>query len=220
MNKVLVLFSGGMDSFLAACRVITARNKAVLFSCNSGTVANEKMFSQGARRLIDRYGNTQVQWAGVYNTASVINRLNEDWARLSWAELGAMYPNLINAQATCLHCQTSMWIAGLAYCRAKDITAIACGYKLSDVFCTGQKWYRKLIHDICCSNEIKVSFPVWELEWAEGAPSRKSEMSANGFIPKVYEPQCMVGRPVEAMSKESSDSMLAYMKAAHTNNAE
>lgn len=47
-EKVLVLFSGGKDSFLTACRLVEAGKHVILFSCNNGALAKKRLQSQQA----------------------------------------------------------------------------------------------------------------------------------------------------------------------------
>lgn len=210
MRTYLVLFSGGKDSFLSACRILNSGNKVVLLSFNGGAEVGEEYFTHGANRLIRRYGKNNVQYAGVYPTVGTIKRLNETWLYSTQKELGEKYPNITNCQFQCLHCQTAMWVAAIAYCIAKNIQYISCGYKKTDVFCTGIEEYFELIKDIALRYNITVENTLWDL----GSDlERDEEMMGNCFEPQVLEPACMLGRPViNGFPESEQEDMIKFFK--------
>ena len=191
-HTYLVLFSGGKDSFLSACRLLNDGHKVALLSFNGGAVCGEENIKSGAERIVKRYGSDNATYEGVYSTAATIRRLESRWAYFSQKELGERYPNLTNCQFQCLHCQTAMWTAAIAYCLAKDIKFIASGCKENDIFCTGNVLYLNRIKDIASKHGISIVFPLWELknDW-----EREIEMVRYGFLPSVLEPKCLIGRP-------------------------
>lgn len=207
-EKYLVLFSGGKDSFLTACRLINNGNKVILLSFNGGGVIGEENFLHGVNRLIKRYGKGRVEFAGIYPTVGTIARLNRTWVYDTQQELGNKYPNITNCQFQCLHCQTAMWVAAIAYAMAKDIKFIASGYKKTDVFCTGMDRYLKRITTIANEHNISIEFPLWELA---NDYERDIEMSRYSFWPQVYEPKCVLGNPVKnGLPIKEQDDMMRY----------
>lgn len=210
-RQALVLFSGGKDSFLTASRLLRKGYEIRLMSFNNGCVCGEQVFNHSASRLENRYGKEQCQFIGIYNTAATIMRLNEAWANTPYSEMGKRYPAIINTQLNCLHCQSAMWIAAFAYCIAKDIPFVACGYKSTDEFCTGIPQYTESIAKLGCYNNIGVRFPLWETDWDD--MGRDYEMAAHGFIPSVYESKCLYGRPVAKMSEREAEDLMSYFHA-------
>lgn len=214
MADTLILFSGGKDSFLTACREIKAGNAAKLISFNNGAVLGEQNLLHSAARLKNRYGPKAVQYIGCYNTSAVIHHLSGMHADTNWETLGSRYPNLINAQINCLHCQTAMWICAIAYASAHRIPAIAAGYRKSDLFCTGMPEYgRRMLH-LAREFGCQVRFPVWDDDlWMQspGGIERDFEMERNRFSPAVLEPKCMIGRPVKPMCDAAKQDVIRYI---------
>lgn len=207
-EKYLVLFSGGKDSFLTACRLLNNRHRVVLLSFNGGAVIGEENFSHGVNRLIKRYGKDMVEFAGVYPTVGTIARLNRTWVYGTQQELGNKYPNITNCQFQCLHCQTAMWAAAIAYAKAKNIKFIASGYKKTDVFCTGITRYIERITAIANKYNIFIELPLWDLP---NDYERDLEMIRYGFYPSVYEPKCVLGNPVKnGFPDKERDDILRY----------
>lgn len=200
-SRSLVLFSGGKDSFITSCMEIEAGYKVILFSCNSGTIWGEENLQHGVRRLQNRYGENKVEFAGVCSTAGILQQLNKQWMYMDYRTLGEKYPNIIHAQLQCLFCQASMWVAALAYAKAKGIKRVVAGNRGSDVFCTGMRSWIIELQDLGKELEIQVEFPVWnKTEWdTKNGVSRDLEMVERLFEPQVLEPKCVVGRPVEKM---------------------
>ncbi len=209
-NKYLVLFSGGKDSFITAIRLVNEQNKVILLSFNGGSLIAEQNLKYGADRLIARYGNDKVEYAGIYPTAATIAKLNRSWIHRAWKDIGNEYPDLTNCQIQCLHCQTAMWIAAIAYASAKDIKNIASGYKKDDEFCTGLTNYTNSIVDIAKSNfNINIQFPVWDME--DDKCERELELETNGFYPQVLEPKCLIGTsPKNGLCESESHDLMKY----------
>lgn len=195
--QALVLFSGGKDSFLTAARLVEQGYDAVLVSFNNGSVLYEKNLLHGAARLKNRYGDRRIEYAGAYGTISTIWSLNEAWTYMPWDELGRKYPGTCNCQVTCLHCQTAMWIAAIAYAKARSIKFAAAGYKDQDEFCTGIRPWIDRIAGIAGKNQVTLLTPLWKTpEWGEDKKyGRDVEMIEKFFEPSVLEPKCILGRP-------------------------
>lgn len=217
MEPVLILFSGGMDSFLATCRLIRDGFKAVPILFNNGALAGETNITHSIERLINRYGSDRVSYAGVYNTAALIQRINSYSMSAPWSSMGRLYSNMTNTQAMCLNCQTAMWIAAIAYARSSGINKIACGYRQTDEFCTGQEPYFQIIKTIAEQYDIELIRPVWDdTKWRRhpSGDGRAYEMIEQGFEPQVYEPKCMLGVPVPPMTPALQADMICYVKDA------
>lgn len=209
-DDVLVLFSGGKDSFLTAAMLAEKGMSVRLFSCNNGAVAAEENLLHGAKRLQSRYGDQSVVYEGVYHTASIIQRLNRSWMYSSWRDLGEKYPHMINAQIQCLHCQAAMWVAAVAYAKAKGIPTIAAGYHDYDEFCTGCSWFSDCVSGFAKAYGISTRFPVWtESDWKDGW-RRDIEMIDRFFDPAVLEPKCMLGMPARKLTDSESSEMMRF----------
>lgn len=210
-REVLVLFSGGKDSLLAASRIVESDGKAVLVTMNNGALACERNVLYGAGMLADAYGPDAVSYAGACATAYAVQRLGEPWARMSAGEFGRRYPSLMPAQVQCLHCQTAMWTAATAFAKSRNIREAAAGYKSTDPFCTGCRPWLDRIERFLGTNGIKLSLPVWDFPGQDGEKrGRNLEMLASQAVPCVLEPKCLIGRPASPMSDDEVRDMSRY----------
>lgn len=212
--SVLVLFSGGMDSFLAACREVTKGKHVTLMSFDSGTIQSTECFQYGAERLIKKFGEDKVDFAGVYAMAGVIQSFTLAWLQTSYKDFAAEFPNVTPCQLNCLHCQSAMWTAAIAYAKAHDIHELSCGYKQTDQFCTGISDYIDLVGAIAQRQGVFIHLPMWQQtsDWR-----RSIEMEWYAFTPKVQEPRCVLGcaSASELSDAEKADLMSYFRKAIY-----
>lgn len=205
MNNVLLMFSGGKDSFLTACKLVEDGYNVKLIMFNSGCIAGEENALVTAQRLVDRY-KEHVEVIGIRTSMSTRTRIDKYWKEMSINELNKYYPAVTGIQAQCFFCQTSMWIEAIGYCVAKDIKYIACGYKNSDNFCTGSEDYLDMLANICANYNIEIKTPLWTFEDIKyGVNIRDEEIAERRFVPSVLEPQCAIGLP--AKQRISGDEM-------------
>lgn len=208
--KALVLYSGGKDSFLTACDMIAKFGMdVVLFSCNNGALVAESNLKHGVHRLQDNFGDDHVTFAGVYGITSIIQRLNSWWVNSPIIEIAKRYPNVTECQVRCMNCQTAMWVAAMAYAKAKDIRMIAAGYKAIDGFCTGISNYISALTALAEELKLSLMFPRWE---CENAFTRDTTMISYGFQPTVLEPKCMLGTPATLLNTETKRDLMLYFK--------
>lgn len=212
MKDVLVFFSGGKDSFITACKCVEEGYHVKLISFNNGCVANEENILHSAERLISKYGEEHIEYVGCYNTWGVFTSFRCKLVNTPFKEIYKSYPHLCMSQLNCMQCQSSMWVAGIAYCIAKDIKYIATGYKNTDNFCTGIIRYLQEMKILALGFGIEVLTPMFDSNLKDKSVERDIEMGKRGFLPCVYEPKCMLGCPSQKPSQEGVDSLMKAFK--------
>lgn len=210
MSDVLLMFSGGKDSFLTACKLAENGHNVKILVFNSGCIAGEENALVTAQRLVRKYGK-HIEVLGIRTSMATRILIDRPWKTMSMEELSKYYPNVTGIQSQCFFCQTSMWIEAIAYCVAKDIKYIACGYKSSDKFCTGSEYYMDILANICSDYNLEMKTPMWSfVDTENGIDIRDEEMHRRRFIPSVLEPKCTVGLPVK--QKISDEEMLELIR--------
>lgn len=208
-TKCLVMFSGGKDSFLTACEL--QQNYIVhLISFNNGCVCHEEIFKHGMQRLHNRFGD-RIVMCGVRSTLATFQRLRRPVMEMTMPQLCEQFYKLRLAQLQCTLCQTSMWVNAIAYCIAKKIKHVACGYKASDNFCTGNELYKEFITDLCTKNDITVHFTMWDFD-DESPLALHNQMLDWQFMPEVYETKCTIGLPSARIDDIEVENILRYIK--------
>lgn len=192
--QTLVMFSGGKDSFLTVCRYLIQREPVGLLAFDNGSLAGTKCIEDGAHRLITRYGVKEVKWEGIYNTASLQRELSV-WSQTATCMEVAPILGAVNyAQLQCLHCQTAMWVAAIAYATAKGYRRISSGYRVTDYTCMGSSLYLKQLQRVAQRVGVAVDFPLWhDVQVGEElAFDVEEELSQHGLMQTVCGPQCMI----------------------------
>lgn len=189
MNKCLVLFSGGLDSFLCACMTLEKGCDTYLMTCDNGMLTGIESARHTFDRLRGKYGDSRLHFVGTPSTYSIVHRFREQFYKQSIRTLAVKYPDVSVAQINCLCCQTAMWVAALAYASAYDIRMITCGYRKKDSSCAGSSEYWDIITDVASSYHVTVYRPCWDVV------EPKLELADRGYIPNTLKPQCCLGVP-------------------------
>lgn len=205
--KALVLYSGGKDSILATCDVVTAGYEVILLSCNCGALVAEENLLYGVKQLQRRFGADVVSYAGCSATVAVINRLSEYYVNTPAEKFARNFPSLTPCQIRCLNCQSTMWVAAIAYAVAHDIKCIACGYKATDEFCTGMQSYWDNLISIAGRYNLLLLRPEWDLS---SDFERDKKMIYYGLYPAVLEPKCLLGTPATPLGDSERKDMQNY----------
>lgn len=210
MNDVLLMFSGGKDSFLTACKLVEDGYNVKLIMFNSGCIAGEENALLTAQRLISRYRG-HIETVGVRSSMATRTRIDKYWKEMSIKELSEHYPNVTGIQAQCFFCQTSMWIEAIAYCLANSIKCIAFGYKSSNKLCTGSEAYLDIMVNICSYYNIAVKTPLWNFEDIKnGIDIRDEELIERRFAPSMMEPKCTI--ELQAKQKISKEEIIELVR--------
>ncbi len=198
-NQVLLMVSGGRDSFLAACRLISEGYHIFTITYDNGYMSHTQNALEISQRLQLRFGTERVQTAGIHTIALDLKALMNKLLYNEIFEICKNYPNLLLNQANCLACHTTMYFHSIAYCKARSIPVLSEGARLYQKFFVELPEMRERYENLCKNHGIQLKLPVYDLE---SDIERKTELSEWGFLPKSYEPQCWMGCP---MLKELTD---------------
>lgn len=212
--SILLMFSGGKDSFITACKLVDAGDTVNIIGFNGGCLLGEKNILETAERLHKKYKD-KINIIGLRGCMATRMNIDKQWKEFTSKELFEDYPHVTGLQAQCFFCQTSMWLESIGYCIAKNINAIACGYKNTDLFCTGSERYLDFIQNICSEYGIEVKTPMWNfVDYEDGLDRRDSEMILRKFLPSVLEPKCAVGIPANGkIDKNEIEELIRYFNA-------
>lgn len=207
-KNVLVMLSGGRDSFLATCRLIEQGNHVYMVTYDNGCMSNTKAVTQVAKRIIKKYGPSRASFIGIYSMPTYLYRFQEAYLYRTTSESSKQYPNLIPAQLSCLACHTGMYIEAIAYCKTHNIQCMAEGARKIQKFIVELPEMIERYKMLTKNNEIDLILPVYELsdDW-----ERKLELADRGYIPKTLEPQCWLGCPLkQELSPSEIVSLVGY----------
>lgn len=205
---VLLMFSGGRDSYLAACKLIEQGYYVHMITFDNGCTSNLKTVKKVAKTVIAKFGKERVNYVGIWKTAWQNMILNEQLQYMKPKELIANYPDLLPYEATCLCCRTAMYLVSIAYCKAMDIGYISEGARKQQRFFVESDEMKSRYEKLCINNGIQLLWPVYELE---SDTERKIELGRRGLLTKTLEPQCHIGRPQKhELSEQEKKSLSQY----------
>lgn len=207
-KKVLLMLSGGRDSFLSACRLIEQGNHIYMVTYDNGCMSNADAARKVSKRIIEKYGASRASFIGVRSMSTNLFRLQEAYLYKTIAESSKMYPNLRPAQLPCLACHTGMYIESIVYCKTHNIHFMAEGARKTQKFVVELPEMIERYRELVKENGIELMLPVYELkdDW-----ERKLELADRGYIPKTLEPQCWIGCPLgQELSSSEVNSLTAY----------
>lgn len=204
LTKVVLMLSGGRDSFLAACRILDESPDYYLYmvTYDNGCSYCSENAQLVAERIIAKYGKERAEYLGVYKIGSVIREFFAPYFNMKPEEQMKRFSGMTPSQFHCLVCRTSMYIFSIWIAlMKKDVTYIAEGGREDQGFVIELPGMAKnRFPALVESAGFKLKLPVYELDdnW-----DRDNELMARGFLCKSYEPKCLIGFPLNQSVDES-----------------
>lgn len=205
-KKVLLMFSGGRDSFLAACRLIAKGYMVYLIAYDNGCISYISNAREVAQRIICRFGKYRVKYVGVHMIAQNILPLMQRALYSTPKDISSEYPDLLIYQLQCLACHTAMYLHSIAFCKANGIDFLAEGAREQQQFFVELPEMKQRYEALCKHYGLALLLPVFELD---SDIQRKQELAEWGFLPKSYESQCWLGCPMKEPLTEPQIASLA-----------
>lgn len=193
-KRVLQLFSGGKDSFLSTCKLLEKDNVVYLVTYDNGCGLYSNNVKHGSDRLINKYGKEKVKFLGIYNISGIWRDFFIPFFNLKPSEIIEKYGEVTYSQFNCLTCRLSMYLYSIAICKNFDINKVSDGARYVQGFVIETDYMLERFKRLFRKHQIELLFPVVNLysDWKE-----KNELLMRGFVPKVLEPQCLLGVPLE-----------------------
>ncbi len=212
INKdVLLLFSGGKDSFLCACKLLNNGYNIYLVTYENGFGLKSENVNNGVERLINKFGLDRVKNLGTFNISGIFRNYFLPFFNLSTSKINELYGDITYSQFNCLICRTSMYIYSIALCKKYNINYICEGARISQGFAIEQKIMIDEFKALVESYSIDLITPMLDFDndW-----KLKNELIISGFVPKTLEPQCLLGVPLdfEELPKEVLDATIKLYK--------
>lgn len=201
--NIILMLSGGRDSFLAACRLLESDKK---FHLKMVTYDNGCSYRSGdaktvADRIISKYGTERAEYLGIYKIGSVIREFFSPYFNMKPSEQCSKFQGMTPSQFHCLICRTSMYIYSIWLAMLNDAVYIAEGGREDQEFVIelsgmAKERFPKLVESV----GLKLLLPVYDLadDWV-----RDNELIARGYLCKSLEPKCLIGFPVDGSVDQS-----------------
>lgn len=204
-KDVLLLYSGGKDSTLAAIRLH-----------NAGYNIHFIHFDNGAMKDADKpyltFKNTFGQRDGYYFDYQLHSYdISENFKLFfeKWVEKnGDILENgSIDSEIRCMCCRMAMYVDAICIAKSKGFKYIAEGARISQEFMIEQQPMIERLKELAKSYGIELIFPVLTLE---DDNEEKQELIENGFSSKGWESKCLLGREPMFKRLKDEERILTY----------
>ncbi|MBI5574084.1 MAG: 7-cyano-7-deazaguanine synthase [Elusimicrobia bacterium] len=157
MDKVLVLFSGGVDSTATAAYYLSKGYKVQIITFNNGASWNFNNSEKKANLIIQKFGK-RCRWKLLSSNALfheiAIKNLERDVKK---------YGNLV-----CCGCKLAMLAEAIIYCKKNKIKIIADGYEKGQIYYPEQTpEYIKIVNSFAKQYNISNEHPLYEMSSEE-----------------------------------------------------
>jgi len=192
-KKVLLMYSGGLDSILSMVRLLSNNYKVLLVHFDNGCNISIGLEVERAKKFEKMYGIDTVEYVGKITTIPKFRNNEIEIANIPFSQIQEKYGDCTISQIRCLNCRSAMYYEAIKYCLNNDINYIAEGARKSQLFSIEQpkmiEAYKKLVNKF----GIELLLPVYDLDndW-----NRDNELLRNGILPCASEDKCILGMPL------------------------
>lgn len=194
-NKgILLMYSGGKDSFLSALKLQKEFPDYTinLVTYDNGCMVGLKNVETTISKLktISKYG---FSYKGTFNTYGIAREFYFPYFNMKAEDLAEKYPGLTASQYHCLICETSMYLYSMWIAKQLECEYVANGARECQEFVVEQEDMIDRYQELAGEFGLSIKYPVYNIEddW-----ELENEILRYGLIPKVYEPKCLIGCPV------------------------
>ena len=212
MKDVLILFSGGKDSFLSTLIMLNKGYRVNLVTFDNGQELKSKNVLIGAKKIKNKFGEDKVNIIGIKKTDAIFRELICSFYNYDTNYINQKFGNITISQFNCLACRLSMYILSIIICKKENIKLVVDGARKNQLFAIEQETMINEFKKLFVKFDLEIIFPVLNETYDY---SIKNQILANGFVPKMNECQCLLGMPI--LNGSMNDDILegclnVYMK--------
>lgn len=208
-KEVILMYSGGLDSFLSCIRLVNQGYKVYLLHFDNGSSIGTENIQIGAERLQKMYKDN-VEFLGIASTAAKFIYYRElvNIENLNALELYEKHGKISISQYRCLLCRMAMYTYAISLAKKMNIKYIAEGARKSQLFAIEQQKLINEFKNLCNKYEIELLTPVIDLE---DDYQKENELLDNGFLPIANEGKCLLGYQMDReLTKEEIEDIKKF----------
>lgn len=205
MKNVLVLFSGGKDSFYLTLLMLEKGYNVKLVTYENGCGLKSENAIETAKRIQKKYGDDKVEILGVLKTEAIWREFLNLFYNKKMSEILKEYGETTISQFNCLSCRLSMYVMSIILSNKKDIKLVVDGARKSQLFAIEQDSLLERFKSFFKKYNMEIDFPLKDFK---DDFELKNQLLIRGFVPKTLEPQCLLGMPIsnKDLTKEIIES--------------
>lgn len=201
-NDVLLLYSGGKDSTLAAIRLYNAGYNIHFIHFDNGHMRDQDKpyltFQETFGKKDDFYFD--------YELSSVdIKPIFEEYYS-NWSTNFTNDPSL-TSEIRCLSCRMAMYTKAIEIAKKAGFKFIAEGARISQKFMLEQLPITNRLKELAESQGIKLLLPVL---YVNDDQQEIEELLTNGYSSKTWESKCLIGKPAKDKTDEDKIAIIDY----------
>lgn len=201
-NDVLLLYSGGKDSTLAAIRLYNAGYNIHFIHFDNGHMRDQDKpyltFQETFGKKDDFYFD--------YELSSVdIKPIFEEYYS-NWSTNFTNDPAL-TSEIRCLSCRMAMYTKAIEIAKEQGFKYIAEGARISQKFMLEQLPITNRLKELAESQGIKLLLPVL---YVNDDQQEIEELLDNGYSSKTWESKCIIGKPAKDKTDEDKIAIIDY----------
>lgn len=203
-RDVLLLYSGGKDSSLAAIRLRNAGFNVHFIHFDNGQMLDS---DKPYLTFQETFAKKQGYYFDYENHAINIEKTFKDYFA-EWKNNYIVTENEeLDSEIRCLSCRMAMYTEVLMYAMKNNFKFIAEGARISQKFMIEQELMIDKLKEMFSNYGIELLFPVLHLKDDD---EEKKEIIENGFSSKSWESKCLVGREAKEKTEEDEKIILRY----------
>ena len=205
-KKVLLMYSGGLDSILSMARLVTAGYKVLLVHFDNGCSISGGLEVDRALSFQEKMGKDLIEYVGKITTVPEFRNNIRAIANIPFSELIKRYGDTTYSQLQCLNCRCAMYYEAIKYCEKHDVHFIAEGARKVQLFSIEQPRVIEVFRRLLRERGIELLLPVYDLE---NDFRREQELLMYGLAPIASEDKCLLGMPTDGPVSEEHTETIA-----------
>lgn len=193
MNNVLVLFSGGKDSFYLTLLMLEKGYNVKLVTYENGCGLKSENAIETAKRIQEKYGDDKVEILGVFKTEAIWREFLNLFYNKKMSEILKEYGETTISQFNCLSCRLSMYVMSIILSNKMNIKLIVDGARKIQLFAIERDALLERFKSFFEKYNMEIDFPLKDFK---DDFELKNQLLIRGFVPKTLEPQCLLGMPM------------------------
>ncbi len=208
-NDVLLLYSGGKDSTLAAIRLRNMGYNPYFIHFNNGSMRDTDKPYLTFQKIFNPLDGYYFPYD--FSEVDIEDLFKKYYG--AWLD-GEQKKGLhLTSEIRCLSCRMAMYTKALEIARNNNFKIIAEGARVQQKFFIEQEYFVKILEQLADSYGLKILFPVLYLD---DDKKLVTELIDNGLSSKTWESKCLLGEAaVEKTKKDEAVIMDYYDKQIH-----
>lgn len=199
-KDVLLLYSGGKDSTLAAIRLHNAGYKVHFIHFDNGCMKDTDKPYLTYRKIFTPEDGYYFSY--LHQNEDISYLFNSYFSSYNNKE-----NDTITSEIRCLSCRMAMYTRALEIAIENNFSYIAEGARISQKFMLEQRPIINRLESLAATYGIKLLLPVLELTSDE---EEIKELLSNGYSSKTWESKCLIGSPTRDKTSYEEQSIISY----------